>query len=52
MMSDIRLERALSKEFLLLETLEVDEVDDEDNSDKRLELLSKLVSCMDGAPFT
>jgi hypothetical protein len=39
-MSDIRLERALSKEFpLLLEALEVDDVEDEDSSVKRLEML-------------
>jgi hypothetical protein len=37
-MSDIRLERALSKEFLLLEALEVDDVEDEDSSANRLEV--------------
>jgi hypothetical protein len=48
LISDIRLESALSKEFLLLEELEVDDVE---SSVRRLEVFCKLEICMDVNPF-
>jgi hypothetical protein len=54
-MSDIRLDRAVSKEFLLLEVLEVLEVDEVEaaaSSERRLVLLfDRLEICMDHNPL-
>jgi len=52
LMSDIRLDKAVSKEFLLLEVLEVDEVEAAASSERRLVLLfDRLEICMDHNPL-
>jgi hypothetical protein len=51
-MSDIRLENALSREFLLLlEVLEADDEEDAASSVKRLEVLCKLEIDMNDNPL-
>lgn len=52
LMADIRLESALSNEFvLLLEELEVDDVEEEASAVKRLEVLCELEISMTCNPF-